>query len=72
MGNTTSSYRGTLKISASYEVYRASLTSSREKCSNLPNSDYASFYISNITEKGRAYCKNIEDIKHEMGNSYEF
>lgn len=70
-GQHYSSYRSALKMSASYEVYRASLTSSREKCSNLPIAIMPRF-ISDITEKGRAYCKNIEDIKHEMGNSYEF
>ncbi len=70
-GQHYSNYRSALKMSASYEVYRAGLESSREKCSNLPIAIMPKF-ISAITKEGRSYCHNIEEIKYDMGNSYEF
>lgn len=70
-GQHYSNYRSALKMSASYEVYRAGLESSREKCSNLPIAIMPKF-INEITKKGYSVCKNIEDIKDDMGNSYEF
>ena len=70
-GQHYSNYRSALKMSASYEVYRAGLESSREKCANLPIAIMPRF-IADITKKGRAFCKDIEEIKNEMGNSYEF
>lgn len=70
-GQHYSNYRSALKMSASYEVYRAGLESSREKCSNLPIAIMPKF-INDITKKGYSMCKNIEEIKNDMGNSYEF
>lgn len=70
-GQHYSNYRSALKMSASYEVYRAGLESSREKCSNLPIAIMPKF-VNDITKKGYSICKNIEDIKYDMGNSYEF
>lgn len=70
-GQHYSNYRSALKMSASYEVYRAGLESSREKCSNLPIAIMPKF-ISSITKDGHAFCKDIEEIKYDMGNSYEF
>ena len=58
-------------MSASYEVYRAGLESSREKCSCLPIAIMPKF-IAKITREGFAWCKDIEEIRYDMGNSYEF
>ena len=70
-GQHYSNYRSALKLSASYEVYRAGLTSNREKCTNLPISIMPAF-ISEITTKGIVECKNLEDIKEKMPNTYHF
>ena len=70
-GQHYSNYRSALKMSASYEVYRAGLESSREKCSNLPIAIMPRF-IATITREGFTWCKDIEEIKYDMGNSYEF
>lgn len=70
-GQHYSNYRSALKMSASYEVYRAGLESSREKCSNLPIAIMPRF-IAAITREGFAWCKDIEEIRYDMGNSYEF
>ena len=70
-GQHYSNYRSALKMSASYEVYRAGLESSREKCSNLPIAIMPKF-INDITKKGYSMCKDIEEIKDDMGYSYEF
>ena len=70
-GQHYSNYRSALKMSASYEVYRAGLESSREKCSNLPIAIMPRF-IASITREGFTWCKDIEEIKYDMGNSYEF
>ena len=70
-GQHYSNYRSALKMSASYEVYRAGLESSRERCSNLPIAIMPRF-IAAITREGFTWCKDIEEIKYDMGNSYEF
>ena len=70
-GQHYSNYRSALKMSASYEVYRAGLESSREKCSNLPIAIMPRF-IAAITREGFTWCKDIEEIRYDMGNSYEF
>ena len=70
-GQHYSNYRSALKMSASYEVYRAGLESSRERCSNLPIAIMPKF-IAKITHDGFAWCKDIEEIRYDMGNSYEF
>ena len=70
-GQHYSNYRCALKMSASYEVYRAGLESSREKCSNLPIAIMPRF-IAAITREGFTWCKDIEEIRYDMGNSYEF
>lgn len=58
-------------MSASYEVYRAGLTNSREACTNIPIAIMPKF-IQEITGNGLCYCHDIEEIKNDMGNSYEF
>ena len=70
-GQHYSNYRSALKMSASYEVYRAGLESSRERCSNLPIAIMPRF-IAAITREGFTWCKDIEEIRYDMGNSYEF
>lgn len=70
-GQHYSNYRSALKMSASYEVYRAGLESSREKYSNLPIAIMPRF-IAAITREGFTWCKDIEEIRYDMGNSYEF
>lgn len=70
-GQHYSSYRSALKMSPSYEVFRAGLESVRERCSNLPVAVMPKL-IQQITVEGASVCKDIEDIKNDMGNSYEF
>lgn len=70
-GQHYSNYRSALKMSASYEVYRAGLNSIIGQCTNLPIAIMPKL-IADITTKEYAYCPDIELIKGEMGNSYEF
>lgn len=70
-GQHYSSYRSALKMSPSYEVFRAGLESVRERCSNLPVAVMPKL-IKQIVMEGASVCKDIEDIKNDMGNSYEF
>ena len=58
-------------MSASYEVYRAGLNSIMNQCTNLPIAIMPKL-IQDITTHEYAYCRDIEDIKGDMGNSYEF
>ena len=57
-------------MSASYEVYRAGLNIMNQ-CTNLPIAIMPKL-IQDITTKEYAYCRDIELIKGDMGNSYEF
>ena len=70
-GQHYSNYRSALKMSPSYEVFRAGHESIREKCSNLPIAIMPKL-IADIVQEGVSYCQDIEAIKHEMGNSYAF
>lgn len=70
-GQHYSSYRSALKMSPSYEVFRAGLESVRERCSGLPVAIMPKL-IHQITVDGVSICRDIEDIKNDMGNSYEF
>ena len=70
-GQHYSSYRSALKMSPSYEVFRAGLDSVRERCSGLPVTIMPKL-VHQITVDGVSICKDIEDIKDDMGNSYEF
>lgn len=70
-GQHYSNYRSALKMSASYEVYRAGLASTQESCTGLPIASMPHF-VSAITNEGLVVCKDIEDIKDEMGSSYGF
>lgn len=70
-GQHYSNYRSALKMSSSYEVFRAGLGTTQDKCLNLPVSIMPQL-IHEITEKGYCICKDIEDIKEEMPNSYQF
>lgn len=70
-GQHYSNYRTALKMSPSYEVFRAGLESKREACSNLPISVMPKL-INEITHYGISDCLDIEDIKDEKGNTYEF
>lgn len=70
-GQHYSNYRSALKMSVSYEVYKASLTSVREKCSGLPIAVMPHF-VAAITTDGYVVCKDLEEIKGKMGSSYEF
>lgn len=70
-GQHYSNYRSALKMSASYEVYRAGLNSILSQCTNLPIAIMPKL-IADITSKEYAYCSDIEKIKGDMGNSYEF
>ena len=70
-GQHYSNYRSALKMSASYEVYRAGLENSREKCSNIPVSIMPKF-IAEITNDGVCFCHDLEELKGQMGNTYEF
>lgn len=70
-GQHYSNYRSALKMSASYEVYRAGLESVRDKCTGLPIAVMPHF-VAAITNEGQAWCRDIEEIKGKMGSSYEF
>ena len=70
-GQHYSNYRSALKMSASYEVYRAGLNGIMNQCTNLPIAIMPKL-IHDITTKEYAYCPDIELIKGDMGNSYEF
>ncbi len=70
-GQHYSSYRTALKMSPSYEVYRAGRRSLMSKCSCIPIS-VMPYLISEITKKGESYCKNIEQIKDTMPGEYSF
>ena len=70
-GQHYSNYRSALKMSASYEVYRAGLNSIMNQCTNLPIAIMPKL-IQDITTHEYAYCRDIELIKGDMGNSYEF
>jgi hypothetical protein len=70
-GQHYSNYRSALKMSASYEVYRAGLNSIMNQCTNLPIAVMPKL-IQDITTKDYTYCSDIEKIKGDMGNSYEF
>lgn len=70
-GQHYSNYRTALKMSPSYEVFRAGLESKREVCANLPISVMPKL-IHEITSNGISECKNIEEIRENKGNTYEF
>lgn len=70
-GQHYSNYRSALRMSASYEVYRAGLHSILDQCTNLPITIMPKL-IQKITNEDYAYCSDIENIKGDMGNSYEF
>ena len=70
-GQHYSNYRSALKMSASYEVFRAGLETTQEKCLNLPTSIMPQL-IHQITEEGYCVCRDIEDINKDMPNSYQF
>lgn len=70
-GQHYSNYRSALKLSVSYECYRAGLTSQRNICSNLPISIMPKFIYA-ITTQDQVSYKNIEDMREEMPNAYAF
>lgn len=70
-GQHYSNYRTALKMSPSYEVFRAGLKSERATCSNLPISVMPKL-IYEITHNGVSQCIDIEDIRNDKGNTYEF
>lgn len=70
-GQHYSNYRSALRMSPSYEVFRAGLESKQEACTNLPISIMPKL-IYEITHNGLSSCKNIAEIKEDMGNTYEF
>lgn len=70
-GQHYSSYRSALKMSPSYEVYRAGLESIRNECSNLPISIMPN-YLAEIISEGYSYCPDIEQTKGRMGSTYTF
>ena len=72
-GQHYSDYRHALKMSASYEVFRAGLSSIRTDCSNLPIAIMPGL-IYDITHKGKTFCGDIEELKDKsgMGGTYEF
>lgn len=70
-GQHYSNYRSALKLSVSYECYRAGLESQRSICTNLPISIMPQF-IHAITTQESVDFKNIEDLKETMPNTYAF
>ena len=70
-GQHYSSYRSALKMSPSYEVFRAGLDSIRNECSNLPIAVMPN-YLAEIINNGYSYCSDIENIKGIMNSTYSF
>lgn len=70
-GQHYSSYRSALKMSPSYEVFRAGLESIRNECSNLPIAIMPN-YLAEIISTGYSYCPNIENIHTNMQSTYSF
>lgn len=70
-GQHYSNYRSALKLSVSYECYRAGLDSQRAECTNLPISIMPQF-IHAITTQESVNCKDIEELKNTMSNTYSF
>lgn len=70
-GDHYSNFRNALRMSASYEVYRAGLEESMSKCTGLPIA-IMPHLIAEITSNGFFICKDIEDIKNIMPSTYNF
>lgn len=70
-GQHYSNYRSAIRMSASYEVYRAGLESVLSQCTNLPITIMPRL-IKGITTQDYVYCQDIERIKGDMGSCYEF
>lgn len=70
-GDHYSNFRNALRMSASYEVYRAGLEESMSRCTGLPIA-IMPHLIAEITSNGFFICKNIEDIKNIMPSTYNF
>lgn len=70
-GQHYSNYRSALRMSPSYEVFKAGQESKMADCTNLPISVMPKL-IHEITHNGYSECKTIEDIKEDKGNTYEF
>lgn len=70
-GQHYSSHRNALKMSVTYEVFRAGLISAREQCSGIPISVMPRF-VKKITDEGRFVCTDLEELKEDMGSTYEF
>lgn len=70
-GQHYSSHRNALKMSVTYEVFRAGLTPCRNLCSGIPISVMPKF-VYNITTEKELICRDIEDIKADMSGTYNF
>ena len=70
-GQHYSNYRSALRMSPSYEVYKAGQKSKMADCTNIPISVMPKL-IYEITHNGYSECKTIEEIKEDKGNTYEF
>ncbi len=70
-GQHYSNYRSALKMSASFEVYRAGLSPTINMCTNIPISVMPHF-VAEITSKGYFKCENIEELKSSMPSTYNF
>lgn len=70
-GHHYSNYRSAIKMSASYEVYRAGLETVLPQCTDLPIAIMPRL-IKSITTQDYVYCPDIERIKGDMGSCYEF
>lgn len=70
-GHHYSNYRSAIKMSASYEVYRAGLETVLPQCTDLPIAIMPRL-IKGITTQDYVYCPDIERIKGDMGSCYEF
>lgn len=70
-GQHYSNYRNALRLSASYEVYKAGLESTIEKCSGIPIGVIPRF-ISAITNEGIAKCADTDDKNNDVTSVYEF
>lgn len=70
-GEHYSDYRSALKFSCSYEVIKAGTYSVRSNCVSLPISVMPKF-INKITNEGKFYCSDIEELNGKMPSTYAF
>lgn len=63
--------RSAMKLSCTYEVVRAGVSSIRSKCQQIPIACIPRF-VKQLLDDGKYYCPNLEDLKERCPATYEF